>query len=128
MRPVAAAGLLLVLEGELSEPRLDLGIGVGRGTVGAEERLDLQQHVDAEDLSCRVDKPNRLGYFVVTMQVRNLLKLLATDGWVQTSQRGSHRQFEHPTKPGKVTVPGHPGDEIPRGTLNGIRRQAGLEE
>ena len=47
---------------------------------------------------------------------------------ILTSQRGSHRQFEHPTKPGKVTVPGHPRDEIARGTLQSIRRQAGLKE
>jgi predicted RNA binding protein YcfA (HicA-like mRNA interferase family) len=62
------------------------------------------------------------------MKVRDVLRLLAADGWILTSQRGSHRQFEHPTKPGKVTVPGHPGDEIARGTLQSIRRQAGLEE
>jgi predicted RNA binding protein YcfA (HicA-like mRNA interferase family) len=57
-----------------------------------------------------------------------MLKLLAADGWVQTSQRGSHRQFEHPVKPGKITVPGHPGDEVPRGTLKSIRQQAGWKE
>ena len=62
------------------------------------------------------------------MKVRDVLKLLAADGWILTSQRGSHRQFEHPMKPGKVTVPGHPGDEIARGTLQSIRRQAGLKE
>ena len=59
------------------------------------------------------------------MNVRVLLKLLAADGSIQASQRGSHRQFEHPVKPGKVTVPGHPGDEVPRGTLKSIRQQAG---
>jgi predicted RNA binding protein YcfA (HicA-like mRNA interferase family) len=62
------------------------------------------------------------------MKVRDMLKLLAADGWVLTSQRGSHRQFEHATKPGKVTVPGHPTDEIAPGTLKSIRRQAGLKE
>ena len=62
------------------------------------------------------------------MKVRDVLKALAADGAILTSQRGSHRQFEHPTKPGKVTVPGHPGDEIARGTLQSIRRQAGLKE
>jgi predicted RNA binding protein YcfA (HicA-like mRNA interferase family) len=62
------------------------------------------------------------------MKVRDVLKLLAADGWILTSQRGSHRQFEHPMKPGKVTVPGHPREEIARGTLQSIRRQAGLKE
>jgi predicted RNA binding protein YcfA (HicA-like mRNA interferase family) len=60
------------------------------------------------------------------MKVRDVLKLLAADGWTLTSQRGSHRQFEHPVKPGKVTVPGHPTDDIAPGTLKSIRRQAGL--
>lgn len=40
------------------------------------------------------------------MKVRDILKRLAEDGWTQTSQKGSHRQFEHATKPGKVTVNG----------------------
>jgi predicted RNA binding protein YcfA (HicA-like mRNA interferase family) len=62
------------------------------------------------------------------MKVRDVLKLLAADGWILTSQRGSHRQFEHPMKPGKVTVPGHPREEIAHGTLQSIRRQAGLKE
>ena len=62
------------------------------------------------------------------MKVRDLLKRLAADGWVLESQRGSHRHFVHPTKPGKVTVPGHPGDDIPRGTLKSIRQQAGWKE
>jgi len=62
------------------------------------------------------------------MKVRDLLKRLAADGWVLESQRGSHRHFVHPTKLGKVTVPGHPGDDIPRGTLKSIRQQAGWKE
>ena len=60
------------------------------------------------------------------MKVRDVLKLLAEDGWFQVSQRGSHRQFEHPEKPGKVTIAGHPSDEVRPGTLASIRRQAGL--
>ncbi len=70
--------------------------------------------------------PKRLGYSIVIVKVRDVLKMLAADGWKQTSQVGSHRQFEHPIKPGKVTVPGQPGDDIPIGTLKSIRRQAGL--
>jgi predicted RNA binding protein YcfA (HicA-like mRNA interferase family) len=62
------------------------------------------------------------------MKVRDVIRLLTDDGWVQVSQKGSHRQFRHPSKPGKVTVPGHPADDLPPGTLNSILRQAGLKE
>ncbi len=62
------------------------------------------------------------------MKVRDVLRVLADDGWVQVAQKGSHRQFRHPTKPGKVTVPGRPSDDVPTGTLKSIFRQAGLEE
>ena len=62
------------------------------------------------------------------MKVRDILKLLIADGWIQVVQRGSHRQFKHPVKPGKVTVPGKMSGEIRAGTLNSIRHQAGLED
>jgi predicted RNA binding protein YcfA (HicA-like mRNA interferase family) len=62
------------------------------------------------------------------MKVRGVLRLLADDGWVQVSQRGSHRQFKHPDKPGKVTVPGQMSDDLPTGTLRSVLRQAGLED
>ena len=62
------------------------------------------------------------------MKVREVLRLLAEDGWFQVSQRGSHRQLEHPTKRGKVTVPGKMSDDLAPGTLNSILRQAGLEQ
>ena len=45
--------------------------------------------------------------------------------WSQLA--GSHRQFKHPTKPGRVTVPGKPSDDVALGTLNSIRKQAGLK-
>ena len=61
------------------------------------------------------------------MKVREVIRLLGDDGWVQVSQKGSHRHFSHPTKPGKVTVPGHTSDDLPRGTLKSIFRQAGME-
>ncbi len=62
------------------------------------------------------------------MKVRDVVRLLANDGWVQASQKGSHRQFKHATKPGKVTVPGKMSDDVSRGTLKSILRQAGLEK
>jgi predicted RNA binding protein YcfA (HicA-like mRNA interferase family) len=62
------------------------------------------------------------------MKVRDLLKLLADDGWYLIVTEGSHRQFKHPTKKGRVTVPGKPSHELPTGTLNSIFRQAGLKK
>jgi len=61
------------------------------------------------------------------MKVRVVIRVLLEDGWRQVSQSGSHRQFKHPTKPGRVTVAGKPGDEIAPGTLRSIARQAGIE-
>lgn len=61
------------------------------------------------------------------MKVRDVLKLLDEDGWAIVTTRGSHRQLKHPTKPGRVTVAGHPSDEVAQGTLNSIRKQAGLK-
>ncbi len=59
------------------------------------------------------------------MKVRDALHILHKDGWQLTRTRGSHRQFTHPSKPGLVTLAGHPGDELAPGTWNSIRRQAG---
>ena len=61
------------------------------------------------------------------MKVRELLRLLENDGWRHVRTRGSHRQYNHPIKPGLVTVPGNPGDELARGTLNSILKHAGLK-
>lgn len=60
------------------------------------------------------------------MKVRELLKILRDDGWIEKTQKGSHLQLGHQVKIGKVTVPVHGGD-IPKGTLNSILKQAGLK-
>ncbi|MCX6324666.1 MAG: type II toxin-antitoxin system HicA family toxin [Sphingobacteriales bacterium] len=60
------------------------------------------------------------------MKVKDLLKELKKDGWVEKEQKGSHLQLIHPLKKGKVTLPIHSGD-IPKGTLNAILKQAGLK-
>ena len=62
------------------------------------------------------------------MKVRDVLKLLNDDGWYLVATEGSHRQFKHPTKVGRVTVPGKPKDDLPIGTLNSVLRQAGLKK
>jgi len=61
------------------------------------------------------------------MKVREVLKLLRDDGWFHVVTRGSHRQFKHPIKPGRVTVAGRPSEDISPGTLGSILKQAGLE-
>ncbi len=60
-------------------------------------------------------------------KVSEILRMLADDGWVLVRVRGSHRQFKHPAKPGRVTVHGRPGDDIAPGTLNSIMKQSGLK-
>ncbi|HQU48106.1 MAG TPA: type II toxin-antitoxin system HicA family toxin [Casimicrobiaceae bacterium] len=53
--------------------------------------------------------------------------MLADDGWSLVATRGRRLRFNHPEKPGRVTVPGKPSDELAPGTLDGIRKQAGLK-
>jgi predicted RNA binding protein YcfA (HicA-like mRNA interferase family) len=61
----------------------------------------------------------------VAVKVREAIRRLRRDGWVQTGQEGSHRQFEHPDKPDKVTVAGHLNDDLRPGTWISIQEQAG---
>ncbi|MBK8120499.1 MAG: type II toxin-antitoxin system HicA family toxin [Sulfuritalea sp.] len=54
--------------------------------------------------------------------------MLQADGWFLVATRGSHRQYKHPVKPGRVTVPGKPSDDVAPGTLNSIMKQSGLKK
>jgi predicted RNA binding protein YcfA (HicA-like mRNA interferase family) len=60
------------------------------------------------------------------MKVREVIRALEKDGWYLVATRGSHRQYKHPSKAGRVTVASHPGDDLMPGTLNSILKQAGL--
>ena len=60
------------------------------------------------------------------MKVSEVLRMLHDDGWHLVATKGSHRQFKHGAKPGRVTVPGKPSDDLAPGTLNSILKQAGL--
>lgn len=62
------------------------------------------------------------------MKTRDIIKMLESDGWYLVVTRGSHRQYKHPKKTGRVTVSGHPGDDLPAGTLNSVLKQAGLKQ
>ena len=61
---------------------------------------------------------------IPTMNSKQIIKRLETDGWFLIRVKGSHHQFKHPTQQGLVTVK-HPDSDIPAGTLNSIRKQAG---
>lgn len=60
------------------------------------------------------------------MNSRDVIKALKDDGWHEVNQAGSHKQFKHPTKKGRVTVP-DPKRDIPKGTLSSIEKQSGLK-
>ena len=62
------------------------------------------------------------------MKVRDIIRLIEGDGWYLARTRGSHRQYKHPDKPGRVTIAGNLGHDLAPGTLNSIRKQAGLKE
>lgn len=57
-----------------------------------------------------------------------MIRLLEAEGWTLVVTKGSHRQFKHPTKAGRVTISGNLGDDMPKGTLGSVKRQAGLKE
>ena len=53
--------------------------------------------------------------------------MIEDDGWYLVATRGSHRQYKHPSKSGRITIAGHPADNLAPGTLNSILKQAGLK-
>lgn len=61
------------------------------------------------------------------MKVREMLRLLETDGWYLVATVGSHRQYRHPSKVGRVTVAGNLGRDLPVGTERSILKQAQLD-
>lgn len=61
-------------------------------------------------------------------KVRDAIRLIEDDGWFVVATRGSHRQFKHEAKPGRVTIAGKPSDDLAAGTWNSILKQAGLKE
>jgi predicted RNA binding protein YcfA (HicA-like mRNA interferase family) len=62
------------------------------------------------------------------MKIRDVIKLIEENGWYLVTTRGSHRQYKHPEKPGRVTIAGHPGDDLAPGTLNSVLKQAQIEK
>jgi len=62
------------------------------------------------------------------MKIRDVIKMIESDGWYLVATKGSHRQFKHPEKQGRVTIAGHPNHDLAPGTLNSILKQAKLKE
>jgi predicted RNA binding protein YcfA (HicA-like mRNA interferase family) len=62
------------------------------------------------------------------MKVREVLSKIQTDGWRLHSQKGSHAQYTHPTKTGRVTIAGKPGDDVHPKTLASIFKQAQIDK
>jgi len=62
------------------------------------------------------------------VKVRDIIKLIEADGWYLVVTKGSHRQYKHATKEGRVTIAGNPNDDLAPGTLNSIMKQSKLKE
>jgi len=62
------------------------------------------------------------------MNSKEVIKKLTEDGWYQLPRKsGSHIQFKHPGKPGRVTVPGHGSKDISIGVIKSIEQQSNLK-
>jgi len=61
------------------------------------------------------------------VKIKEIIKLIEADGWYFARQKGSHRQYKHPSKPGTVTIPGKESDDLKKGTENSILKQAQLK-
>lgn len=68
----------------------------------------------------------RIDVYCMRMDSRDILAALKADGWYEVNRVGSHVQFKHATKPGRVTLP-HPKRDMPVGTLKSIERQSGIK-
>lgn len=64
----------------------------------------------------------------ILLRVRDVIKSIEADGWYLVTTKGSHRPDKHPVKPGRITLAGHPADDLAPGTLNSIFKQAKIRE
>ncbi|MEA2046425.1 MAG: type II toxin-antitoxin system HicA family toxin [Euryarchaeota archaeon] len=62
------------------------------------------------------------------MKIREVIKMIEADGWYIVAVKGSHRQYKHPIKPGRVTIAGHSSHDLALGTLNSVLKQAQLKK
>jgi predicted RNA binding protein YcfA (HicA-like mRNA interferase family) len=61
------------------------------------------------------------------VKIREVIRLIENDGWYLARTKGDHRQYKHPVKKGLVTISGKLSDDVSKGTLNSILKQAGLK-
>lgn len=80
-------------------------------------------HTDTHFLHCS-QRPFMC--IIIHMDSREIIKKIKADGWYLVATKGSHQQFKHPTKPGRVTVP-HPKRDLPLGTLRSVEKQSGVK-
>jgi predicted RNA binding protein YcfA (HicA-like mRNA interferase family) len=66
--------------------------------------------------------------FLFGVRVWEVVRLLRDDGWYVVAQRGSHMQFKHPIKGGRVTIAGNPSQSLASGTLNSVFKQAKINK
>ncbi|WP_245472377.1 type II toxin-antitoxin system HicA family toxin [Mesorhizobium sp. M7A.F.Ca.MR.148.00.0.0] len=76
----------------------------------------------------RLDERVQLRSSATSAYSREIIRLLEADGWYLVATKGSHRQYKHEVKAGRVTVAGKPSEEVAPGTLNSILKQSGLKE
>ena len=62
------------------------------------------------------------------VKIREMIRLIEEDGWYLITTKGSHRQYKHPQKYGRVTIAGHPSHDLAPGTINSILKQAQLKK
>jgi len=62
------------------------------------------------------------------LKVHEVIKMIEADGWYLVATKGSHRQYKHPTKRGRVTIAGHPNHDLAPGTLDSVLKQAQLKK
>jgi len=92
------------------------------GTAASQRAADPLKRLVHEDI-----EPAARGATFVPSKVSEIIKLIETDGWYLVTTRGSHRQYKHPAKPGRVTVAGKPSDTLHPRTERSILRQAQME-
>jgi predicted RNA binding protein YcfA (HicA-like mRNA interferase family) len=105
------------------QKRLEAHASIAASLLGSNRVVALSNHRD----ECGRWASAAQGWHTWSMKVSEILELLRKDGWVLIATRGSHRQFKHPSKPGRVTVAGKPSDDLAPGTLNSILKQASLK-
>jgi predicted RNA binding protein YcfA (HicA-like mRNA interferase family) len=64
----------------------------------------------------------------IILKVREIIKVIEADGWYLVTTKGSHRQYKHPVKTGRITIAGHLTEDLASGTMNSIFKQAQMKE